>query len=507
MLLSFPLAAFAAEPDWWTQQKKDCRLPSSLAYNTWVAQGMPCYGGQFQQPDPGPAALQRAIPRFRTLVHSLYDNYDLIDTAYPYYNLWNKQSWLALPMGTDGEFFQAANQMHKFLVNKIAATQDREGRLREELTELNQVVETYPGLIANLRADIETMRLKRDRLAVALEAPRKELELTQRAGKQLTARAARYEEDARGDKDAIMRFLAVMLPPSMVTVSIKPYTLALDWTSSVPERQRPSELPEPARAIKTFTPAVAFSPAAITPGSLTGTTENAVAQLEADARDFRAAMYNKDAIFDKVEARRAKSKPLEQKRSDAQDERDRLESEISASQGQLNELTTWTLPVAGDELESAKETLFYRAAEAWIWKKARSTTINQVKAEVQRLVAARWFGAKYRDMTDEEVRGFGSTGRGNIFGIGDRVLSSGEPLYKVQNRIQTLLTHDQEYAQEAAWLASRGSLQEIKEFVDGMFKEMDDDCERLVRASLEATKKIPEPWSVIVAKYFLKELE
>ena len=31
-----------AEPAWWTQQKKDCGLPASLAYNTWVAQGSPC---------------------------------------------------------------------------------------------------------------------------------------------------------------------------------------------------------------------------------------------------------------------------------------------------------------------------------------------------------------------------------------------------------------------------------------------------------------------------------
>lgn len=37
-------SAIAAEPAWWTQQKIDCGLPSSLAYNTWVAQGSPCPG-------------------------------------------------------------------------------------------------------------------------------------------------------------------------------------------------------------------------------------------------------------------------------------------------------------------------------------------------------------------------------------------------------------------------------------------------------------------------------
>jgi hypothetical protein len=34
--------AGAAEPAWWTQQKIDCGLPSSLAYNDWVAAGCPC---------------------------------------------------------------------------------------------------------------------------------------------------------------------------------------------------------------------------------------------------------------------------------------------------------------------------------------------------------------------------------------------------------------------------------------------------------------------------------
>lgn len=33
---------YAQEPAWWTKQKKDCNLPPSLAYNTWVAQGSPC---------------------------------------------------------------------------------------------------------------------------------------------------------------------------------------------------------------------------------------------------------------------------------------------------------------------------------------------------------------------------------------------------------------------------------------------------------------------------------
>lgn len=43
--LILAISATAAEPAWWTQQKIDCGLPASLAYNDWVAQGSPCNRG------------------------------------------------------------------------------------------------------------------------------------------------------------------------------------------------------------------------------------------------------------------------------------------------------------------------------------------------------------------------------------------------------------------------------------------------------------------------------
>lgn len=42
LMIATTSEALAQEPAWWTQQKKDCGLSSSLAYNDWVAQGMPC---------------------------------------------------------------------------------------------------------------------------------------------------------------------------------------------------------------------------------------------------------------------------------------------------------------------------------------------------------------------------------------------------------------------------------------------------------------------------------
>src|ERR1700680_2840755 len=40
-----PLSTIASETTSWTQQKSKCGLPSSLDYNTWVAQGSPCGNG------------------------------------------------------------------------------------------------------------------------------------------------------------------------------------------------------------------------------------------------------------------------------------------------------------------------------------------------------------------------------------------------------------------------------------------------------------------------------
>lgn len=501
LLLSLSLVAFAAEPAWWTQQKRECGLSPSLAYNTWVAQGMPCNRGGDQPPslDPRQIALQNAIPRYNALVHSLADRYNLLD----------KQSWLNLPLGTEAEFFNTANQMHKFLVNQADANRFGEGRLREELAGLNEIIATYPGLIANLRTDNETMRLERNRLAVALEAAKQQLELTQRAAKQLETRAYRYEEGVKRDKDTVLSWLTVLLPPGVVTtVSPKPFESIFEpLVGSVPVRQR---APEAADAPKPAEP-IALRPSRfgirieINPKPLAGTAENAVAQLEADAAAFRTASYDQNAIFDHVNTVRPISAQLQQERSNALDQRGRLEGEIRTFGGQLK-VTTWALLLARDTLQSAQETFLYRAVDAWIWKNAKTEAIRQVKDEVRRLVSARSTGVSYHDMTDGEMRAFINAGKQNIFSLGERALSSGDRLYQVLNRFQTLRTHALGYVEESFRVASQGSSREMIEFVGGMSEGIDNDAEQLVKANLGAIR-IPEPWKSIYAKYFLKRPE
>ena len=501
LLLNLPLVAFAAEPAWWTQQKAECGLSPSLAYNTWVAQGMPCNGGGDQTPslDPRQIAVQNAIPRYNALVHSLADRYYLLD----------KQSWLNVPLGTEAEFFNSANQMHKFLVNEADANRFREGQLREELAGLEEVIETYPGLIANLRTDSETMRLERNRLAVALEAAKQQLGLTQRAAKQLETRAYRYEEDVKRDKATVLSWLTVLLPTGMVeTVSPNPYESIFEpLVGSVPVHQGAPEAAEAPKPVE----AIALRPSRfgvrieINPEPLAGTAENAVAQLEADAAAFRTARHDQNSLRDYVSTVRPIAAQLQQERSNALDQRGRLEGEIRTFGGQLK-VTTWALLLARDALESAKETFLYRAADAWIWQNAKTEAIRQVKNEVRRLVAARSTGVSYRDITDGEMHAFINAGKQNIFSLGERALSSGDRLYQVLNRFQTLRTHTLGYVEESFRVASQGSPREMIEFVGGMSEGIDNDAEQLVKANLGAIR-IPEPWKSIYAKYFLKRPE
>jgi tetratricopeptide (TPR) repeat protein len=57
--LPLVISSYAGEPAWWTQQKRDCGLSPSLAYNDWVAQGMPCHqNGNSAKPSPTKAELE-----------------------------------------------------------------------------------------------------------------------------------------------------------------------------------------------------------------------------------------------------------------------------------------------------------------------------------------------------------------------------------------------------------------------------------------------------------------
>ncbi len=70
--------ALAGEPQWWTDQKRQCGLSPSLAYNTWVQQGSPCNnaaatgGGLTPQQQMGVALAKQAMPVLSQGIHDLF---------------------------------------------------------------------------------------------------------------------------------------------------------------------------------------------------------------------------------------------------------------------------------------------------------------------------------------------------------------------------------------------------------------------------------------------------
>lgn len=457
-------------------------------------------GSDNSQPtDPRQMALHNAIPRYEALVRSLADN-----------NLLDKQSWLALSHGTEAEFFDAANHLHKILVNRADAHRFAKKQLRDELADLNEIIETYPNRIASFRTDNETMRSERKGLGPALEAAKQQLELTQRATKQLETRSYHYANDAKRDQAAVLKWFAVLLPPGMVKkVSPQPYTSAVDWVPSVPERKRIREAPEPLEIAKLTTLRYCkfCGRLPINPTPLSGTAEDAVAQLEADANVLRTAIgTNSRDLVNQVGRSRLIAAELKQEQEDVIEERETLRHDIKTVGTQLREITTWTLLQARDELQAAQENFLYRAADALIWKRAKSEAVGYVKKQTRRLVAAKSMGVKYRDMTDVEMETFFSAGKRNIFGLAEKTSSSLERFSPVLNRFQTLRTQAQGYVEEAFLVASHGSPREMMEFVGRMDEGMDEACKQLVKANLGALR-IPEPWQTIATKYFLKKPE
>jgi hypothetical protein len=208
-------------------------------------------------------------------------------------------------------------------------------------------------------------------------------------------------------------------------------------------------------------------------------------------------------LANSVEAARPVSEKLEEELKETADQQPPLQREVKSLEDQ-RQAAAWNLLLANDELKAAEETFVYRAAEAWIWENAKTEATQQVKDEARKMVAAKWIGPAYHDVTDEEVKAFFSAGKHNIFGLADKVLASGDGLYEVVEKIQTLQTHGEGYMQEAVRVASLGSPQQIMEFADGMFKELGEDGEELVKANL-GTLDVPEPYKSVVAKYFIKQ--
>jgi hypothetical protein len=487
LLIALPLSA--GEPDWWRDEKARCGLAPDLAWNDWDGQCPNDSNHQVAATDVRKVAFQRAIQRYNALVRSLPDD--------------EREPWLDAAGSTEEEFFKTVNQVHRHLVNRAADRRRTSEHLLTELPRLQQIIATYPASTADIRTETNGMGLEYFRLDVALAAERQRLELTQRAATQLEARTFDYEGRIERDKETILDSCAVLLPPGMISgMKPGPYQSLPRWTGSVLQRERDETSPEPI-VITATVPIEAVKARrvdAVPP--LIGTAEEAVAQLEADAQAAGAASHDADVVWDAVKPRRAVAAQLDREQQDAMRARAAQRTELKTIRGQLD-ATKWALLLAGDDLQGVEQSFVYRAAEAWIWQNVKKMAIRQAKVEARGLVAAGTMGVPYRDMTEAEMLAFFNAGNRNIFGISDRALSAKESFYPVVERVRILQTHGLDNVVEAVHLISEGSPREIDEFIDGMFKEMDDDCQQLVKASLGAIH-VPEPFETIYARYLLK---
>jgi hypothetical protein len=162
--------AHAAEPGWWTQQKRQCGLPPSLAYNTWAAQGYPCGGATQPAQDPRVALHNRVSAVISA-------NSDLVDgSALTRANLWDDDAFARLIAGVHRDLWRARSGFD-------GLTADRRWVMSYYAPHLARL-EAYASSLNAARADLVPRNVveARDRAQAAEAAARAETaRITQRA--------------------------------------------------------------------------------------------------------------------------------------------------------------------------------------------------------------------------------------------------------------------------------------------------------------------------------------
>jgi hypothetical protein len=162
--------ARAAEPAWWTQQKRQCGLPPSLAYNSWAAQGYPCGGATQPAPDPR-AALHNRVAAVISANSDLVDGSALAQT-----NLWDDNAFAGLIASVHRDLWRARSGFDGLSADRRWVM----GYYAPHLTRL----EDYARTLNAARADLVPQNLveARDRAQAAEAAARAEVDrITQRA--------------------------------------------------------------------------------------------------------------------------------------------------------------------------------------------------------------------------------------------------------------------------------------------------------------------------------------
>jgi hypothetical protein len=259
--------AHAAEPAWWTQQKRQCGLPPSLPYNTWAAQGYPCGGGA-AQPAPDPrAALHNRVSAV------ISANSDLVDgSALARTNLWDDNAFAGLIAGVRRDLWRASSGFDALTADRrwvMSYYAPHLARLEEYASTLNAAGYVPRNLVdahdqaqaaaANARAEVDRINTQaiHEQLGTVFSAALWESQRNE-ALAQVRARfpqadglPAPTDENARGDIGERMHlppgpFRVLELPPGPSTpMPGLMGVLAPDWNPDGLSYRHATPSPEP----------------------------------------------------------------------------------------------------------------------------------------------------------------------------------------------------------------------------------------------------------------------
>lgn len=449
------------------------------------------------RPDPRQIALEIAATRYEAVVRNVAGRFNFLD----------RDSWLKLPHSTEGDFYNAVNQLHKLLLNEAGANRFRAEQLRKELAYLENSIKSLPGMIEDLNAEIANLRSKNTLLTGELSLVQKKVELTRTATKQLDKLTALYQAEAASNRKATIAAFEVLLPQEIAkTAKPGPYQSTLEWTPSVPERKRIPQYPSmTAAVVRAERPGPVF--VEIRPALLSGDPANAAEVLESDVEAVISAVNSNNwELSTKVNAARDAVEPLARTRNNLLNARTSLKDGIESANARIMEIETVDRLIASDELKASEQMFLYRTANALIWKSAKSWALKAVKADVKRLIAARSLNTRYRDLSEDQILEFWQAGKQNIFGLSTKAISAQGKIQPILNAIRTLQTEGEGYMLDAARLAALGTPREIESFSIRLNDGLDRDAQELVKADLGALS-IPEPWKTIASKYFLRQVK
>jgi hypothetical protein len=241
---------------------------------------------------------------------------------------------------------------------------------------------------------------------------------------------------------------------------------------------------------------------------LTGTLDDRMQRLEADARAAGAAFDGRNDLQQQAQPRQKAYEVAVSAFSSALKRRTDLGAEITATNSRAEQLYHEKVAASDRAHEEGGRFLLY-ASQALIWRNAKMVALNALKVELKtnqyfktHTDAAR---SPFLDVSEADILKFYNDRKFNVMNLPD-AFETGVALNKVRKSIVTLQTHAQDYALVAPSLAAYGSETEIREFVDGLFAGMDKDARQIVSEAMN-TMSVPEPFSTMFTSYLLRPLQ